>query len=77
MKEKKNCKIEFQPLFPPAVVPMREWENLFGWPGYGTLRYLALRRRENGFDQCVTKVNKRLYLITDKTLAWLKEARDE
>jgi hypothetical protein len=65
-----------QKYFPP-IIPLKKWPENFGYPSIGTLKYLALRRKENGFDRCLRMISGRLYLDTEETLKWFKEGKDE
>lgn len=54
----------------PKLVPYRKWPDHFCYPSVGTLKYLLLRRKDNGFDVCVRVINNRIYLDTEKTFQW-------
>ncbi len=59
----------------PKLLPIKRWENHFSYPSLGTLRYLALRRKENGFDACLSKINGRLYINPEKFFIWAQEQK--
>lgn len=51
----------------PKIVYWRRWEETFGEPRTGTLKYALLNRKDTGFDRCVRVINKRLYLDVQET----------
>lgn len=60
----------------PVIMPYKHWEKYFQFPSTGTLKYLLLRRKENGFDKCVRRISGRLYLDVKETLQFLNSQRD-
>lgn len=62
---------------PPQILPYRKWPDYFKYPSSGTLKYLLLRRKGNGFDKCVRRISGRLYLDVRSTLQFLDSQRDE
>jgi hypothetical protein len=60
----------------PRILPYRKWEEYFTFPSTGTLKYLLLRRKENGFDKCVRRISGRLYLDVPAVLQFLDSQRD-
>lgn len=60
----------------PRILPYRKWQEYFAFPTTGTLKYLLLRRKENGFDKCVRRISGRLYLDVPAVLQFLDNQRD-
>jgi len=49
---------------PPKLkfVSIRDWTKLYGYPSYGALKGMILKRRQNGFEKCLMKINGRIYI---------------
>lgn len=60
----------------PKIVYWRRWENTFGEPKTGTLKYALLNRKDTGFDRCVRVINKRLYLDVNETFEFFNSCKE-
>jgi len=49
------------------IVYWRRWESTFKEPKTGTIKYLLLDRKDNGFSKCVRMINRRIYLNVKDT----------
>jgi hypothetical protein len=54
------------------IIQLTKWNNYYDNPTMGTMKYLALRRKETGFDECTTMINGRLYIFIEKFFCWLE-----
>lgn len=60
----------------PKIVYWRRWEEQFGEPRTGTLKYALLNRKETGFQRCVRIINKRIYLDVETTFEFFNSCKE-
>jgi hypothetical protein len=61
----------------PKLVFWKRWEQVFGEPKTGTIKYALLNRKETGFHKCVRMINKRVYLDVAETFRYFDASRDK
>lgn len=61
----------------PKLVPYRKWKDFFTFPGEGALKYLLLKRKENGFSKCVRIINNRIYLDVEATHRYFNDQKED
>lgn len=59
------------------IIQLTKWSNYYKNPTLGTMKYLALRRKETGFDECTTMINGRLYIFPEKFFSWLSSKEEK
>lgn len=52
------------------LIPARKWSNYHPYPSQGSMNGLLLRRKENGLDQAVVRLNNRLYISEADFFKW-------
>jgi hypothetical protein len=60
----------------PKIIYWRRWQEQFGEPRTGTLKYALLNRKETGFNRCVRLINGRIYLDVEETFAFFNSCRE-
>ena len=60
------------------IIPVDRWgQSGHLWPAdQHELRYLLRKRHENGLDECVFKVGRRLLIDEAKFIAWVASHRE-
>jgi hypothetical protein len=57
-------------------IAWKDWEEEFGVPDTGTLKYMLLNRSKTGFGKCVRHINSRLYLDIKKVFDFIENSKD-
>lgn len=60
-----------------GLIFWREWEEKFGSPSKGEMRYLILHRRDRKFNHCCHRINGKIYLNVQETLKFFNESCKE
>lgn len=60
----------------PKIVFWKRWEEHFGEPRTGTLKYALLNRKKTGFYRCVRIINKRIYLDVKSTFEFFNSSKE-
>ncbi|MCL4687197.1 MAG: hypothetical protein KJ007_01380 [Burkholderiales bacterium] len=54
-------------------IPVTEWGNHHPWPPLGGLRHLVFNAKDNGFDQVVRKIGRRVLIDEAAFVRWVNE----
>lgn len=65
-----------EPEAKPKIVFWKRWEEEFGEPKTGTLKYLLLNRKDTGFIQCVRLISGRIYLDVASTFEYFNSCKE-
>ena len=55
------------------LIPVLEWNSHHPWPPVGGLRHLIFNAHENGFDQVVRRVGRRVLIDETAFFAWVEQ----
>ncbi len=54
------------------LIPVPVWPDFHPWPTVGGLRYLIHHAKDNGIDQCLVRVGRRVLIDEVKFFEWAK-----
>lgn len=57
---------------PPRLIPVPQWPEHHPWPSVAGLRWLIFNARENGFDQVVRRVGRRVLVDEQAFFRWVE-----
>lgn len=55
------------------LIPVTKWPEHHSWPPIGGLRHLIFKAKENGFEQCVVRVGRRVLIDEASFFEWAKK----
>lgn len=58
------------------LIRLCKWDKYYDTPSMGTMRYLALKRKENGMAHCLHMVSGRLYINVQDFWEWMNNHPD-
>ena len=60
----------------PKYVQLTKWADFTDHPSYGTMRFLVNKRKENGAEEFLRKINGRFYINVDKFYDWMEKQKE-
>lgn len=57
-------------------IPVKEFAKTHPWPSENALRHLIFNSNDNGFDQVVKRVGRRVLIDEDAFYEWIEKQND-
>lgn len=57
------------------LIPVTKWPSQHDWPPIGGLRHLIFNAKENGFDQVIRRVGRRVLIDEAAFFEWANNHR--
>lgn len=54
------------------LIPLVHWNDYHDYPTVSQLRWMRFTSYQTGFDKCLRKIGRRLYIVEDEFFEWFK-----
>jgi hypothetical protein len=55
------------------LIPLTRWDEFHPWPTRSALRHMVVKSGENGFNEVIRRVGKRVLIDEDAFFAWVEQ----
>ncbi len=61
----------------PALIPVNDWPKYHKWPTVSALRTYIFHAKEYGFEDCVVRRNRKVFIREDAFRTWMETFEEE